>query len=227
MKILSIGKNIQDDYIDIVNIKMSEVSKIENLEYYDYVLISGGDGAIRRVLKSLNEKHTQLPPFILNPIGSFNVIAKLHKVPNYRVILDKLAKNNTINTNTQECYKLNKEIFLFSAGNMGDLQHIFLSETFRFGILQKGIGKYLLAGLFLLPVHLIMTPFMLLSSKKFFIFTPANFISKIGSFRGRVEEKFTIDLKNSYNFIELDGDIVMIEESFLSIAFLKTIKIVK
>jgi hypothetical protein len=107
-------------------------------------------------------------------------------------------------------------MFLFSAGNMGDLQHIFLSETLRFGILEKGIVKYLLAVLFLLPVHLIMTPFMLLSSRRFFIFTPASFIPKFGSFYGQVKE-MEIDLQNGYNHIELDGDVVTLTESILNI----------
>ena len=120
-------------------------------------------------------------------------------------------------TKPQKYYSLNDEIFLFSAGNMGDLQHIFLAETLRFGLLKKGMAKYLLAGLFLLPVHLIMTPFMLLSPRRFFIFTPASFLSKFGSFRGEVKEPFTIDLENNYNLIELDGDVTTIQESKLHI----------
>jgi hypothetical protein len=227
MKILSIGKNIQDDHMDIENIDMHKLCKIEDISQYRYILISGGDGTIRRVVKALHKKHINLPPFILNPIGSFNVIAKQHKVPNYKDTLKKISENTTPDTNSQKCYSLNKEIFLFSAGNMGDLQHIFLSETFRFGILEKGMGKYLIAGLFLLPVHLLMTPFMLLSSKRFFIFTPASFIHSFGSFKGRVEKEIKIDLQNTYNLLELDGDIVMIEENLLSIQFLRSIEIVK
>ncbi len=107
-------------------------------------------------------------------------------------------------------------MFLFSAGNMGDLQHIFLAETLRFGILKKGMAKYFLAIFFLLPLHLIITPFMLLSPRRFFIFTPARFIPKIGSFRGEVVE-MSINLENNYNLIELDGDIVTIQESTLEI----------
>jgi hypothetical protein len=109
---------------------------------------------------------------------------------------------------------------------MGDLQHIFLAETLRFGILKKGIGKYLLAGLFLFPIHLIMTPFMLLSPRRFFILTPASFIGKFGSFYGKVEKKIRIDLENSHNLIELDGDIVTIEESILEIETLGEVKII-
>jgi hypothetical protein len=108
---------------------------------------------------------------------------------------------------------------------MGDLQHIFLSETLRFGLLQKGIAKYILAVIFLFPVHLIMTPFMLISKKRFFIFTPLSLIKKFGSFYGKVEE-MQIDLKNRYNLIELDGDIVTIEESILNIKPQKSVDIV-
>ena len=108
---------------------------------------------------------------------------------------------------------------------MGDLQHIYLSETLRFGLLKNNMGKYILALLFLLPLHLIMTPFMLLSTNRFFIFTPVPFIKKFGSFYGEVKE-MTIELENSYNHIELDGDIVTIEESILHIKPVGSIDIV-
>ena len=227
MKILSIGNKIQDNRFNIVNITFSELSKVQALENFDYILISGGDGAIRRCIKTLHANHTNLPPFILNPIGSFNVIAKLHRVPHYSKILNKLANEETLTEKPQKFYSLNNEIFLFSAGNMGDLQHIFLSETLRFGLLKKGIAKYLAAGFFLFPVHIIMTPFMLLSSKRFFIFTPASFISKFGSFYGKVEEEITIDLENGYNLVELDGDVVTIEESVFRIKPLGEVRVVK
>ena len=63
-----------------------------------------------------------------------------------------------------------------------------------------------------------MTPFMLLSPRRFFVFTPAKFVSKFGSFYGRVEKEVSIDLENNYNLIELDGDVVTIEESVLRVA---------
>ncbi len=215
MRILSIGKTLQHDKIDIISIELSKLSSEQNIDTFDYIIISGGDGSIRRVLKQIH-RLKNLPPFILNPTGSFNVIAKMHRVPKVEKVLDSLANQQTPNTKTQEIYRLNDEVFLFSAGNMGDLQHIFLSETLRFGLLQHGIAKYILAVLFLFPVHLIMTPFMLLSSKRFFIFTPASFIKKFGSFYGKVEE-ITIDLENGYNLMQLDGDVVTIEESTLHI----------
>jgi len=183
MKILSIGKKIQYNGLNILSIEYNELSKIKDFSSYNYIIISGGDGSIRRVMKSLQHVET-LPPFILNPLGSFNVIAKLHRVPKVKTVLEKLVQEEMLPTQAQNIYSLNKEVFLFSAGNMGDLQHIFLAETLRFGILKKGIAKYALSLLFLLPVHLIMTPFMLLSSRKFFILTPASFISKFGSFYG-------------------------------------------
>ena len=161
----------------------------------------------------------------MNPTGSFNVVAKLHKVPKVEKVLDDLANDKPIKSQKHLYFRLNDEVFLFSAGNMGDLQHIFLSETLRFGLLKNNMGKYLLALLFLLPLHLIMTPFMLLSSNRFFIFTPASFIKKLGSFYGEVKE-MTIELENSYNHVELDGDIVTIEDNILHIRPAGTIQII-
>lgn len=215
MRILSIGKTIQHNRLDITSIEESSLHTLPDIETFTYIIISGGDGTIRRVIKQLHQM-THSAHFILNPIGSFNVVAKLHKVSKTKTVLDALANNGTLQTKEHHYFTLNDEVFLFSAGNMGDLQHIFLSETLRFGLLKNNMGKYILALLFLLPLHLIMTPFMLLSSNRFFIFTPASFIKKFGSFYGEVKE-MTIELENTYNHIELDGDIVTIENSTLHI----------
>ena len=215
MQILSIGETVHHTALSITSIALSDLTTHTNLEAYSYIIISGGDGTIRRVIDALQHQEHHAA-FILNPIGSFNVVAKMHRVPKIENILDDLSSGKSPKTQTQNYYKLNEEVFLFSAGNMGDLQHIFLSETLRFGMLKKGMSKYLLAFLFLLPLHLIITPFMLLSSNRFFIFTPLSFIKKFGSFYGEVKE-MTLELENEYNHIELDGDIVTIEKNTLHI----------
>lgn len=224
MRILSIGKTLQYDALNISSIEMSELTSDLDIENYDYIIISGGDGSIRRVIKTLQNR-SHAAKFILNPTGSFNVVAKLHKVPKVKEILRKLASGETLQTQKHHYYTLNNEVFLFSAGNMGDLQHIFLAETLRFGLIQNNMGKYILSILFLLPFHLIMTPFMLLSKNRFFIFTPASFIKKFGSFYGKVEE-MTIELENSFNHLELDGDIITIEDNILHIKPAGTIEII-
>ena len=210
MHILSIGKTFTYDALDIINISLPELSLHQELDRYDYIIISGGDGSIRRVMKQIVTLKKR-PKVILNPTGSFNVIAKLHRVPKVEKILQTLAEKKIPNTKPQKLYRLNDEIFLFAAGNMGDLQHIFLSETLRFGLLKNGMLKYLLAVLFLLPVHLIMTPFMLLSSQRFFIFTPASFIKKLGSFYGEVKE-IQIDLENGTIDVVLFYDVLHYHE---------------
>lgn len=215
MRILSIGTVLQHATLNIISIEESSLHTLPDIGEFSYIIISGGDGTIRRIIKQLH-KMTYSASFILNPVGSFNVVAKLHKVPKIEKILDALANNQTLQTQKHHYFTLNDEVFLFSAGNMGDLQHIFLAETLRFGLLKNNIGKYLLALLFLLPLHLVMTPFMIMSSNRFFIFTPASFIKKFGSFYGEVKE-MTIELENTYNHIELDGDIVTIENNLLHI----------
>jgi len=224
MQILSIGPVTLATSLSMTIVEESQLHTVEKFEMYDYIIIHGGDGTIRRVMKQLIEC-SSLPPFIIHPTGSFNVIAKLHRVPPLDNILKKLEAGRVLQTASQSIYRMNKEVFLFSAGNMGDLQHIFLAETLRFGWLKKGIFKYLLASLFLFPLHLLMTPFMLLSARRFFIFTPFSVVKKFGTFYGQVPTT-TIDLQNQYNLIELDGDIVTIKESLLHIDEVKTIKIV-
>jgi hypothetical protein len=215
MKILSIGKELHHEGLDITSIETSSLQEYHNIELYDYIIINGGDGTIRRVLKQLHDLD-HIPIFILNPTGSFNVVAKIHRAPKIEKVLDALANSENPKTQKHHLFRLNDEIFLFSAGNMGDLQHIFLSETLRFGLLKHGIFKYILAVILLIPAHVIMTPFMLLSKSRFFIFTPARFIKKFGSFYGEVND-ITIDLDNEYNMIELDGDIVTVHGRHLHI----------
>ncbi len=224
MKILAVGKPVYYNALDILNVAESDLSQVEDIETYNYIIISGGDGTIRRVMNVLSV-YKDLPTFILNPTGSFNVIAKLHSVPKLQTVLDRLVQGGNIATQPHEVYKLNDECFLFSAGNMGDLQHILLSETLRFGMLEKGAAKYILAFIFLLPLHIILTPFMLFSKSRFFIFTPIPFVKKFGSFYGEVVP-MDINLHSGYNHIELDGDIVTIKENLLNIRSIGFIKIV-
>jgi hypothetical protein len=215
MQILSIGKEISYNGLDITSIDISEITKQHDIEQYDYVIITGGDGRIRRTLQQLHDMK-QIPTFILNPTGSFNLVAKIHQTPKIEEVLELLARGEEPNREKHHLFKLNEELFLFSAGNMGDLHHIILSETMRFGWIEHGPFKYLLAVLLLLPAHLLLTPFMLMSPRKFFIFTPFRFIKRFGSFYGEVKE-MTIDLNNHHNLIELDGDVVTIEENLLHI----------
>jgi len=215
MKVLSIGKKLHHDGLDITSIEASSLSEHHDIELYTYVIINGGDGTIRRVLRQLHNLD-KMPIFILNPTGSFNVVAKIHRAPKIEKVLNVIANGKTPKTQKHHLFKLNDEIFLFSAGNMGDLQHIFLSETLRFGILRHGILKYILAVILLIPAHIIMTPFMLLSKNRFFIFTPLRFIKKFGSFYGEVKE-LTINLENEYNMLELDGDIITVHGRHLHI----------
>ena len=215
MRLLSIGKTIQHDTLAITSIEASALPEHHDIEQYDYIIINGGDGTIRRVLKQLHTLNN-IPTFILNPTGSFNVVAKIHRAPKIDTVLHMLANAVQPKTQKHHLFKLNDEIFLFSAGNMGDLQHIFLSETLRFGLLKHGILKYILAVILLIPAHVIMTPFMLMSKSRFFIFTPLRFIKKFGSFYGEVKE-LTIDLENEYNMLELDGDIITVHGKHLHI----------
>jgi hypothetical protein len=225
MRILSIGKELTYHGLMIDSITASSLSEHHDIEQYDYVIINGGDGTIRRVLKQLHSLKKQ-PVFILNPTGSFNVVAKIHKAPKIEKVLDMLARGDVPKTQKHHLFRLNEELFLFSAGNMGDLQHIFLSETLRFGWLKHGIAKYTLAVIFLFPVHLFMTPFMLMSKTRFFIFTPLRIIKKLGSFYGEVPETLVIDLENEYNMLELDGDIVTVHGRELHIKQAGNVRVV-
>jgi Diacylglycerol kinase catalytic domain len=226
MKIAFIGKQTPSlTLYPTLDITTIDHPTLQTLTGYDMVIISGGDGLIRRVVRLLDPMETK-PTLILNPTGSFNVVAKFHRTPKLSRVLERLTLSEDFETKTLPYYRINDDIFLFSAGNMGDLHHIFLSESLRFGWLKHGSFKYIIAFLFLLPFHLVATPFMLMSDKRFFIFTPLAWIKKFGSFYGKVEAKQRYDLQNSYNILELDGDIVVIPDSIIEIEPKGVVKLV-
>ncbi len=223
MKLLSIGKTLHYEGLDIVSISLFDLMKQTDIDRYDYAIIHGGDGTIRRVLQKLYTTYIDTV-FIINPTDSFNLIAKLHGTSQIQQILKKIAHEESIITSTQHFHKLNQHFFLFSAGNMGDLQHIIIAETLRFGWIEFGALRYIFTLVMMLPLHFLFTPFMLMSRRKFFIFTPIKWIRKFGGFYGQVQD-MTIDLKSYHNIIELDGDIVTIEENLLHIRTIGNITI--
>jgi diacylglycerol kinase family enzyme len=101
MKILSIGKTLDYDGLDIISIEPSSLPEHHDIEHYSYIIINGGDGTIRRVLKQLHDLE-HMPIFILNPTGSFNVVAKIHRAPKIEKVLAALAnlpfRNTTFRT---------------------------------------------------------------------------------------------------------------------------------
>ncbi|MBN2768706.1 MAG: NAD(+)/NADH kinase [Campylobacterales bacterium] len=212
MKILSLNKAIQHEQIEIDY--ADDINEIDSLKGYDFIIIKGGDGTIRRGVAKAYGK--DIPPLIIDASGSFNVVAKYYKLPKVTKILDDIAKGN-IKIEKHRLKKLNDEIFLFSAGNMGDVQHIAVSENLRSGFLKDGIGKYLIAFIFLLPLHIFTTPWMLFMKDRFFIFDFIPFIKKIGNFYGVMDKPIKRELSSEYNFVELDGDIVVIKTKDISI----------
>ncbi len=223
MKFIAVNTNISVSNHEIINTTEKSFYDI-SLDDVDYVIVSGGDGLLRRIIEYIIFSGQPKPKIIIDAKGSFNVIAKKHLVPKLSKILKKIEAGEVPATKPQDVYKLNDFVFLFSAGNMFDALHIHLSEMLRVGILSKGPVKYLISSLLILPIALITTPFLMFSKKRFFIFTPFksfnffNFYTKV--------DKLTIDLKNSYNLLEIDGDLVILKEPEIRIKRLDTVEIV-
>ncbi len=215
----------------IVELPSHEVINTTEQAFYDmplagvdYVIVSGGDGLLRRIIEYIIFSGQHKPKIIIDAKGSFNVIAKRHLIPKLSKVLTKLEAGEELQTKWQDVYKLNEYVFLFSAGNMFDALHIHLSEILRVGFLSKGPLKYLISSILLLPIILLTTPFLLFSKKRFFVFTPyklfnfMNFYTKL--------DKLNIDLKNGYNLLEIDGDLIIIKEPEINIKRLDKIEIV-
>lgn len=213
MKILSVGKHIEFQNLEIVYTSLGNINSIENISEYDYILVTGGDGTIRRTLKDIYHKFetSLIPPFIINPTGSFNVVAKIHRLQSFDKILSSISNNEHIKNITIPFYAIDKKIFLFSCGNSSDVAHIFLSEVLRFGFLKTGLLRYIITSMLLLPFHLLATPFLLFSKSRFFVFTPLKF-KRFFNIYGQIDDSIEIDLKNYYNVLEFDGDLSVVKK---------------
>ncbi len=219
MTLLSIGKHIEHGNLQIEYLPSSHIDTIEEISKYSYIIINGGDGAIRRALRTFYLKFGSeaIPPFIINPTGSFNVLAKWYRLPKVKNILDALVQERQITIINSPFYAIdNRKIFLFSAGNGSDVAHIFISEVLRFGLLKNGFLRYLVSFLLLLPFHLFAGIFILLSKKRFFIFTPLKF-RKFLNIYGRIDDDIEIDLDNHYNVLQFDGDLSVVKKPKISI----------
>ncbi|BCL61857.1 hypothetical protein DGMP_25500 [Desulfomarina profundi] len=217
MKVLSVGNfTHHHPKLEITNISEKELQGWKNCAEFRYIIINGGDGTLRRVISKLQDQLDE-KVFILNPTGSFNVVARMNRVPAIGDILEQLAGDKEVPTTIQNIYYLNEHFFFFSAGNMGDLLHIVFSEIMRIGFLKKrGLLRYLVSIVLLSPVFLMISPFLLMSSTRFFIYTPFSFIRRFGSFHGQVEE-MTLQYESDCHLVELDGDIVVIEANRIDI----------
>ncbi len=223
MKIISINKEVEIKNHDIINTDERNFYETD-LDGVDYVIVSGGDGLLRRIIQSIVIEGKHKPKIIIDAQGSFNVIAKKYFVPKLEKILKKLENKEKPEVKKQDIYRLNDHIFLFSAGNMHDALHIHLSEILRIGWLKKGFLKYLISGLLVLPIAIITLPFLLFSKKRFFIFTPYKLFNFMNLY-SKVNE-LNIDLKNEYNLIEIDGDLLIVEKKAIKIKRIDQIDIV-
>ena len=223
MKFVVINTKIDLPQHQVVHTNEGDFQEM-TLSDVDYVIISGGDGLLRRIIQYIIFSGQHKPKIIIDAKGSFNVIAKKHLIPKLSKVLAKIEAGEDLRTKQQPVYKLNSHIFLFSAGNVFDALHIHLSEILRVGFLRKGVLKYLISALLITPIVLLTYPFLLFSKRRFFIFTPfklfnfMNFYTKV--------ESLEIDLKNGYNLLEIDGDLIILEESKIKIKHIDNIEIV-
>ncbi len=224
LKIIVVNNHYEIRGAKCIPVKEKEFDTVP-LDGVDYVIISGGDGLLRRIIQKILSKNMAKPPvIIIDAKGSFNVIAKRYMIPKIKKVIKKLEQGEELDTRDLDVYRLNKHIFLFSAGNVTDALHIHLSEMIRLGILKKGPWRYILSGLFVLPVTLLTFPFILFSKKRFFIFTPFKMIN----FRNHYTkiDHLHFDVENEYNILEIDGDLIILEERFIDIERMAQIKII-
>ncbi len=223
MKIIAINTDIKIKDFDIKYVKPNEFETI-SLKGIDYVIISGGDGLLRRMIEKIIIKGNERPTVIIDAKGSFNVIAKRYMIPKIKKVIEKLSYGKKLETRKMDVYRLNSHIFLFSAGNITDALHIHLSEILRVGFLRKGPLRYLISAIFVLPVTILTFPFILFSKKRFFIFTPFKLINFKNHYTKIDHLRF--DIKNDYNILEIDGDLVILQERYIDIKKIDEIEIV-
>jgi len=223
MKFVVINTNISLENHEVIHTDEKSFYDMQLLGV-DYVIVSGGDGLLRRIIEYIIFSGQPKPKIIVDAKGSFNVIAKRHLIPKLSKTLNRISEGESLKTKNLTVYKLNDFVFLFSAGNMFDALHIHLSEMLRIGFLTKGPLKYFISALLISPIILLTTPFLLFSKKRFFVFTPV----KLFNFRNFYTnpQGLKIDLKNAYNILEIDGDLIVLKDRFVRIKPIDDIEIV-
>ncbi len=214
MKIITINKEYSIKGAKTIPLTEKEFRSFP-LEGVDYIIISGGDGLLRRIIEQIINKGEHRPLIIIDAKGSFNVIAKRYMIPKVHKVIESLEQGKALDKRKLDVYQLNNYIFLFSAGNVTDALHIHLSEILRIGFLKKGPWRYLISGIFVFPVTLFTFPFILWSKKRFFIFTPFKLINFKNHFTKINHLHF--DIENEYNILEIDGDLVILKERYIDI----------
>lgn len=210
INVLSVNGEIEMEGVEVFSLKDSEIANIE-LERYDYLIISGGDGAIRRCVEAIYKKGDKIPPIIINPEGTFNLIHKAYGIKNPKEILQKVINNEEIKFRMKDFFSVNdKHIFVFSAGNSLDMLYIVLSDLFRVGPIARSKIRYLFSIFFLLPLVIVVAPIFLFMKSYFFVFN----IYKIGIKRCCNlyfdEQLIKVKSDSDYNIWQMDGDIVIV-----------------
>ncbi len=224
--IISINKRFWHEKLTIDYIPQSDLDTID-LTGYEYVIISGGDGAIRRLVEYCALNRIALPKLLIDAEGTFNVLAKRYRLPRVHDILDAIAEDKTVSCMDKNYYSVNDtHFFIFSAGNSIDKVYIILADVFRVGFLQKSKFRYGLSMLFLLPL-LVMLPLFMLHKKYFFVFDV--FEKQLPSFLNIHfrPQKLRIRLASDYNIWQMDGDVVVVRSRKNSIKKAGTLAIVK
>ncbi len=223
MKFIVINTRISLSGHQIIHTTEKEFYEM-SLSGVDYIIVSGGDGLLRRIVQHIIFSGEKKPAVIIDAKGSFNVIAKKHFIPKLNKVLKKIESGEKLHTKNQDVYKLNNHIFLFSAGNLHDALHIHLSEILRVGFLKKGALKYIISAFFIIPIAIVSLPFLLFSKKRFFIITAVKF----GNFMNIYSNinSLKIDLKNTYNLLEIDGDLIILQDRYIEIKRIDSIEIV-
>lgn len=221
-KILSVNtpkKPFELPHHDVKKIYEMEIKKIRDIESYDYIIVNGGDGTVRRTIERLHKKKLKTPPrLIINPAGTFNVLFKAVRCKNFKKILEKLENSEPLESVRYPYYTMNKKrVFVFSAGNSLDVIYITISELLRVGFLKKSKLRYLLSFITMLPLVLIMGPFFLINRHYCLVFSVIKpGIRKLLNLYFSLET-LSIDLKSTHTIFQLDGDLVMIKDKTIHI----------
>lgn len=223
---LSVNGEFSYEGIEIVSIREHELAEAD-IQLFDYLMISGGDGAIRRTVETLHKNRQSIPPIIINPEGTFNLICKAYRLSTPEKIFEKILASKELKRREKSYFGVNKEhYFIFSAGNSLDMLYIVLSDLFRVGLIARSKIRYFFSIFFLLPLLLIATPIFLFVRSYFFVFNL--FKTGIKKFQNvYLDENFIVIYSNSdYNIWQMDGDIVIVRSKKCTITEAGTIEFV-
>ncbi|HBB40556.1 MAG: hypothetical protein COW73_08275 [Nitrospirae bacterium CG18_big_fil_WC_8_21_14_2_50_70_55] len=193
VRVLAVGGGCFEGVEQVTPAELARLAA-EELRAFSHLLVTGGDGAVRRACGTMVRAGVVLP-VILHPTGTSNILHTLLRLGSAAPILARLRAGAGVAEIAQPLHTIGGEPFLFSAGDLLDRGYMVVAERLRIGPLTASRWRYALPAPLLVPA-LAALPLYLL---------PGHFLYyRVGPINVQIGCGKTVRCRH----LQLDGDLV-------------------